>query len=74
MGDGDNAPLKLTFDSTLRLEFHNATITSDVGLLTCRELDEALRLTETASDYVYEGRTVQNQLLSLLRQSVCSRL
>ena len=57
--------------------FRGATITSDAGLLACRELDAALGLTETANDYIHEnrtGRNVQHPLLPLLRQSVYSRL
>ena len=59
------------------LEFHGATITSDAGLLACRELDDALGLTETASKCLQEsrgGRNVQHRLVGLLRQSVYSRL
>jgi len=40
-------------------------------------MDEALRLTETAPTYLREtrgGRNVQRELVSLLRQSVYSRL
>jgi len=77
MGDGDNAPLKLKSDPKLRLEFYGATIPSDAGLLACRELDEALGLAGAANDHLHEsrtGRNVQHQLLSLLRQSVYSRL
>ena len=54
-----------------------ATITSDAGLLACRELDDALGLTETASECLQErsgGRNVQHRLVGLLRQSVYSRL
>ena len=77
MGDGDNAPPKLKIDPKAGLEFHGATITSDAGLLACRELDEALGLTETATTHLQEsrrGRNVKHHLVHLLRQSVCSRL
>ena len=46
MGDGEKTPLKLNFDPNVRLEFRGATITPDAGLLACRELDDALSLTE----------------------------
>ena len=77
MGDGEKTPLKLNFDPRVRLEFRGATITSDAGLLACRELDDALGLTETATACLQEsrgGRNVQHQLVALLRQSVYSRL
>ena len=77
MGESSDTPLKLPFDRRVRLDFRGATITSDAGLLACRELDAALGLTETANDYIHEGRTgrnVQHPLLPLLRQSVYSRL
>jgi len=77
MGESSYTPLKLQFDRRVRLDFRGATITSDAGLLACRELDAALGLTETANDYIHEsrtGRNVQHRLLPLLRQSVYSRL
>ena len=77
MGESSDTPLKLQFDRRVRLDFRGATITSDAGLLACRELDAALGLTETANDYIQEsrtGRNVQHRLLPLLRQSVYSRL
>ena len=77
MGESTNARGKLRFDRRIRLEFHGATITSDAGLLACRELDDALGLTETASECLREsrgGRNVQHRLVGLLRQSVYSRL
>ncbi len=77
MGEKSQQPLKLHFDTRLRLEFHGATISSDAGLVACRELDEALQLTAMAPAYLQEtrtGRNVQHELVPLLRQSVYSRL
>ena len=77
MGEKTRETLKLQFDKRLRLEFQGARITSDAGLLACRELDEALGLTEVAPNYVRDtrgGRNVQHELVPLLRQSVYSRL
>jgi hypothetical protein len=56
---------------------HGATLASDAGLLAGRELDDALGLTQAAPRYLEERRSrrhVQYPLVSLLRQSVYSRL
>src|ERR671918_803936 len=77
MGDGKKAPLRLQFNSKIRLEFHGSTIASDAGLLAFRELDDALGLTNTADDYLREsrtGRNIRHHLFPLLRQSIYSRL
>jgi len=77
MGEKTKETLKLRFDKRLRLEFHGAKITSDAGLLACRELDGVLGLAEMAPNYLREtrgGRNVQHELVPLLRQSVYSRL
>ena len=76
MGESTNPRAKLRFDRRVRLEFHGATITSDAGLLACRELDDALgrRRPDECLQESRGGRNVQHRLVGLLRQSVYSRL
>ncbi len=44
MGDATSGPVRLSFNPQLRVEFRGATVTSDAGLFTPRELDERLGL------------------------------
>src|SRR3982750_274178 len=77
MGDCQTEPLRPRFDRRLRLEFHGANVNSDAGLLAYRELDDALRLTDSAADVLHDTRTGRNTrhgLAALLRQSFFSRL
>jgi hypothetical protein len=77
MGERTKETLRVHFDARVRLEMHGATLTSDAGLLACRELDDALGLTQAATCHLEErrsGRNVQYPLVSLLSQSVYSRL
>ena len=60
MGESTNPRAKLRFDRRVRLEFRGTTITSDAGLLACRELDDALGLTETASECLHDSRGGRN--------------
>ena len=77
MGEKRQDGLKLHFDGRLRLQFQGAKITSDAGLLACRELDDALGLTQSAEEVLSEprtGRNIQHDLVAVLRQGVYSRL
>ena len=77
MGERTQEALSVHFDARVRLDMHGATLTSDAGLPACRELDDALGLTEAATRSLQErrnGRNVQHLVVPLLRQSVYSRL
>src|SRR3954465_8548261 len=77
MGETDRSALRLDFDRRLMLQFRGSTITSDAGLLAYRELDDTLRLTDTAAETLADVRTGKNgrhRLAGLLRQSVFGRL
>src|SRR5215204_6108883 len=76
-GESDNEALRLNFDRRLMLQFRGSTITSDAGLLAYRELDNVLRLTDTAADRLADARIGKNgrhRLAGLLHQSVFGRL
>ncbi len=77
MGEARKDALRVSFDRSVKLEFHGSTISSNGGLLAYRELDEAFALTVMADDMVTDLRTgsnIQHSLTALLRQSVYSRL
>src|SRR5215207_1307907 len=77
VGEAQGVDLRLAFDSRLKLEFHGTKVTSDGGLLACRELDDVLGLSETAADVLTDIRTGANgrhTLVGQFRQSVFGRL
>jgi len=77
MGDGQKSVLRVGFEPRLRLAFQGAKISSDAGLLVYRELDEAVKLTESAASRLFDSRIGSNichSMTALLRQSIYSRL
>src|SRR3954463_4878845 len=76
-GEAQGVDLRLAFDCRLKLEFYGTKVTSDGGLLACRELDDALGLSETAGEVLTDTRTGANgrhSLVGQFRQSVFGRL
>ena len=76
-GEVENGVLRLDFDRRVTVQFRGSAVTSDAGLLAYRELDDALRLSEMASEQLADARIGKNgrhALVGLLRQSVFGRL
>ena len=76
-GESKIGGLRVDFDRRLKLEFHGSKITSDAGLLSFRELDDALGLTEVAGAHLMDPRTGKNgqhRMTGLFRQSTFGRL
>jgi len=76
-GEAKNGVLRPEFDRRLMIHFRGSVVTSDAGLLAYRELDDALGLSESASDRLADARTGKNgrhALVGMLRQSVVGRL
>src|SRR4029434_5702264 len=77
MGEKQNEPFQLSFNSSLRVDFQGSRVTSDGGLILVRELDERLGCSELIAQHLTDyraGKNTQLSLADLLRQSVYSRL
>src|SRR5262244_2790823 len=77
VGETQQRPFQLSFNSALRVECQRARVTSDGGLILVRELDERLGLSELIWRHLSDsrrGKNIQLPLADLLRQSICSRL
>jgi hypothetical protein len=77
MGEKQNQPFQLSFNSSLKFDFQRSRVTSDGGLLLVRELDERLGLSKLIREHLTGGRRGKNTQLplpDLLRLSIYSRL
>ncbi len=77
MGDAEFRPIRLSFNSQLRVEFRKATVTSDAGLLSPRELNERLSLSTLIERRLGDprnGRNAQFPLADLFRKSLSCRI
>ena len=68
MGETQQRPFQLSFNSSLRVDFQGARVTSDGGLLVVRELDERLRLSELVDQHLSDSR-----MTTLGRREKCLR-
>src|ERR1019366_7218250 len=76
VGESQNQPFQLSFNSSLKVDFQGSRVTSDGGLILVWELDERLGFSELAEQHLTDprGKNTQLPLAGLLRQSVYSRL
>src|ERR1035437_1174692 len=76
VGESQNQPFQLSFNSSLRVDFQGSRVTSDGGLILVRELDERLGFSELIEQHLTDsrGKNTKFALVDLIRQSVYSRL
>src|SRR5271157_3105925 len=77
MGEKQNGPFQLSFNTSLKVDFQGSRVTSDGGLILVRELDERLGFGELIQQHLTDSRGGKNThfpFANLLRQSVYSRL
>ncbi len=77
MGERQNGPFQLSFNSSLKADFQGSRVTSDGGRILVRELDERLGFGDLVAEHLTDsrrGKNTQLPLADLLRQSVYSRI
>ena len=77
MGERQNEPFQLSFNTSLKVDFQGSRVTSDGGLILVRELDEQLRFGDLVAEHLNDarrGKNTQLPLVDLFRQSIYSRV
>src|SRR5260370_35970721 len=77
VGERQDGPFQLWFNSSLKVDFQVSRVTSDGGLVLVRELDERRGLGKLVDRHLSDsrrGKNIQLPLADLLRQSIYSRL
>ncbi|MGH9829434.1 MAG: transposase [Blastocatellia bacterium] len=66
MGEKQNQPFQLSFNSSLKVDFQGARVTSDGGLILVRELDERLGFGDLIAQHLTDSRRGKNTQLPWL--------
>ncbi len=77
MGEKQNRPFQLSYNTSLKIDFQGSRVTSDGGLVVVRELDERLGFGDLIARHLTDsrrGKNTQLPLADLLGQSGYSRL
>jgi len=77
MGERQNRPFQLSFNTSLNVDLQGSQVTSDGGLILVRELVERLGFGDLVAQHLTDsrrGKNTQLPLADLLRQSVYSRI
>lgn len=62
MGESQNQPFQLSFNSSLKVDFQGSRVTSDGGLIVVRELDERLGLGDLIAQHLADSRQSDGRL------------
>jgi hypothetical protein len=62
VGEAQNRPFQLSFNSSLKVDFQGSGVTSDGGLVLVRELDERLGFGELIERHLADARGKNTQL------------
>ncbi len=60
VGETQDGPFQLSFNSSLKVDFQSSRVTSDGGLVLVRELDERLGLSELMDRHLSDSRLGKN--------------